>query len=153
MPKRLLNTSTLVGAGLGGATGLAINRLGLGNKSLLSNLLATAAGGTLGGALGYYINKNIEQDVANNAQIEQNKVTAEQKKKEKEKREYIKAVQTERDKGSSDLGSKVKVNLRNGARAVAGKIPKRPQAAKQKAVAAARRKLLQKSLFAARWAD
>ena len=120
MPKRLLNTSTLVGAGLGGATGLAINRLGLGNKSLLSNLLATAAGGTLGGALGYYINKNIEQDVANNAKIEAATADIEQKEEEKEKRESEQAVQNERINGSSPVGAEALVATRNVAKAVAG---------------------------------
>lgn len=80
MPKKLLNAPTLVGAGLGGATGLAINRLALGNKSILSNLLATAAGGALGGIAGHYINKNITDTVA------QNEVRAAKEKAEKEEK-------------------------------------------------------------------
>ena len=60
MPKRLMNASTLVGTGLGGATGLAINRLALGNKSLLSNLVATGLGGALGGTAGYLLDKHLK---------------------------------------------------------------------------------------------
>lgn len=59
MPERLMNASTLIGTGLGGATGLAINRLALGNKSLLSNLIATGLGGALGGTTGYLLNKHL----------------------------------------------------------------------------------------------
>lgn len=62
MPKRLMNASTVVGAGLGGATGLAINRLALGNKSLLSNLVATGLGGALGGTAGYLLDKHLKDN-------------------------------------------------------------------------------------------
>jgi hypothetical protein len=64
MPKRILNARTALGAGLGGVTGLAVNRLVLGNKSLLSNLIATGLGGIGGGALGYYLNSLAEDSLS-----------------------------------------------------------------------------------------
>lgn len=64
MPKRIFNARTALGAGLGGATGLAVNRLILGNKSLLSNLIATGAGGALGGVVGYYLNRAANESMS-----------------------------------------------------------------------------------------
>lgn len=60
MPKRLMNASTVVGAGLGGATGLAINRLALGNKSLVSNLVSIGLGSAFGGTAGYLLNSYLQ---------------------------------------------------------------------------------------------
>lgn len=59
MANHLTSASTLVGTGLGGATGLAINRLALGNKSLASNIASTAIGALAGGALGYSLDKYV----------------------------------------------------------------------------------------------
>jgi hypothetical protein len=57
MGNHLISAATLAGTGIGGATGLAINRLALKNKSILSNLVATGAGSLAGGALGYLADK------------------------------------------------------------------------------------------------